>query len=79
MLKMIDAAPLSIFVTLSLLLGLAPFLPEPHLLEKIKMLQNGDLHKSIDIFDLVLHATPWGLLLIKLVLVFKSRQTMSEG
>jgi hypothetical protein len=78
MLKKIDSIPLPIFITLSLFLGLAPFFPEPHLLEKIMMLQNGELHKAIDIFDLVLHATPWCLLLLKLTLVFKSRQIIPE-
>lgn len=77
MLKMIDSVPLPIFITLSLFLGLAPFFPEPHLVEKIGMLQKGELTKAIDIFDLVLHATPWGLLLIKFALVVKSRQAVS--
>lgn len=76
MLKKIDSIPLPIFITLSLFLGLAPFFPEPHLMEKIRMLQNGELTKAIDIFDLLLHATPWTLLMIKLSLVFKSRQAV---
>jgi hypothetical protein len=78
MLKMIDSIPLPIFITLSVFLGLAPFFPEPHLFEKIRMLQNGELQKLIDIFDLLLHVTPWGLLLIKLSMVIKSRQAVSE-
>ena len=32
------------------------------------MLATGDLTKLIDIFDLVLHGTPWLLLGIKLIL-----------
>lgn len=51
---------------ISLLLGLAPFVPEPHLLEKLKMLMAGNLVKSIDIFDLVMHGTPVVLLVLKL-------------
>jgi hypothetical protein len=77
-LKKIDSIPLPIIITLSLFPGLAPFFPEPHLFEKIRMLQIGELTKPLDIFDLVLHAAPWCLLIIKLALVFRSRQSMPE-
>ena len=77
MLKMIDSMPLSILVVLSLTLGLAPFVPEPHLFEKIRMLYQGELKRPIDIFDLLLHATPWTLLFIKLGLLIK-RQGSSK-
>jgi hypothetical protein len=46
-------------------LGLAPFVPEPHLTEKINMLIDGTLTRPIDIFDLVMHSTPIVLLIIK--------------
>jgi len=49
----------------ALLLGLAPFSPEPHLWEKLKMLAAGELKRPIDIFDLVMHGAPLLLLLIK--------------
>jgi hypothetical protein len=49
-------------VPLTLLLGLAPFYPQPHLVEKIGMLMAGTLHRPIDIFDLVWHAWPGVLL-----------------
>jgi hypothetical protein len=42
------------------------------------MLQSGELHKPIDIFDLALHATPWVLLLVKLAIVNKSRPTIPK-
>ena len=57
-----------LLIVLCLTLGLAPFQPEPHLWEKLKMLAAGELVKPIDMFDLLLHATPWMLLLLKLVL-----------
>jgi hypothetical protein len=47
-------------------LGLAPFYPEPHLWEKLKMLAAGTLVRPIDIFDLFLHGVPVALLLLKL-------------
>jgi hypothetical protein len=53
---------------LCLSLGLAPFIPEPHLWEKLKMLASGALTKPLDIFDLLLHGTPWLLLVLKLLL-----------
>jgi len=50
----------------ALLLGLAPFVPEPHVLEKLRMLMAGELSKPMDIFDLVMHGAPWVLVLAKL-------------
>jgi hypothetical protein len=48
-------------------LGLAPFLPVPHVLEKLGMLLRGQLVRPIDWFDLVLHGSPWALLVGKAV------------
>ncbi|WP_212524572.1 RND transporter [Actibacterium sp. MT2.3-13A] len=62
----LDELPLGMAVILALTLGLAPFVPEPHLWEKLKMLAASELRRGIDIFDLLLHATPWLLLLAKL-------------
>ena len=47
-----------------LTLGLAPFNP-PHIVEKLQMLSQGTLSKPLDWFDLLMHATPWLLLLAK--------------
>ncbi len=54
-------------VPIAILLALAPFRPEPHLVEKLRMLVHGTLRRPIDVFDLVLHATPLALLAIRLV------------
>ena len=62
-----DRIPLSILMIAALTLGLAPFVPEPHIWEKLKLLVAGDLVKSVDIFDLLMHATPVLLLAAKLV------------
>ena len=51
---------------IAVVLGLAPFAPEPHLLEKLRMLVQGNLSRPIDIFDLFLHGTPVVLLILKL-------------
>jgi hypothetical protein len=71
----LDRQSLLLFVLLALTLGLAPFAPEPHLWQKLKMLAAGTLHKPIDIFDLMLHGTPWVLLFLKLyrMVIHRSR------
>ncbi|MDP3194544.1 RND transporter [Tabrizicola sp.] len=63
----LDQIPLSILILAALTLGLAPFFPEPHIWEKLKMLVAGDLVKPVDIFDLLMHAAPFVLLGLKLV------------
>lgn len=63
----LDEIPLIILVLACLLLGLAPFVPEPHIWEKLKMLITGTLNRPIDIFDLILHGTPFVLLILKLI------------
>lgn len=65
--KLIDQLPLSALLLIALTLGLAPFSPQPHVVEKLAMLFNGELSKPIDIFDLLMHGTPWVLLAIKIV------------
>ncbi|MCB1361518.1 MAG: RND transporter [Rhodobacteraceae bacterium] len=67
MLELLDRIPLAPLTLAALALGLAPFFPEPHLWEKLKMLAAGTLSRPIDIFDLVLHATPVLLLAAKLI------------
>ena len=49
-------------IPLVLLLGFAPFYPQPHIVEKMRMLMAGTLKKPIDIFDLFWHAWPFVLL-----------------
>lgn len=61
----LDKIPSSLLVIVSLTLGLAPYTPQPHLFEKIAMLLAGELVKPLDIFDLLLHASPVVLLLVK--------------
>ncbi|HEX9079626.1 MAG TPA: hypothetical protein VF795_08560 [Desulfuromonadaceae bacterium] len=55
-------------IPLVLLLGFAPFYPQPHIVEKIRMLMAGTLKRPIDIFDLFWHAWPFALLLYRIVL-----------
>jgi len=64
--KWLDRIPYTMLVPLAIFLALAPFTPEPHLWEKLKMLFSGTLSQSMDIFDLFLHGTPLLMLLLKL-------------
>jgi hypothetical protein len=65
--RLLDKLPLSLLVVLALTLGLAPFTPEPHVWEKLKMLAVGQLVRPVDVFDLLMHAVPWLLLAAELV------------
>ena len=64
--KWLDKIPYLFIAPLAIFLALAPFSPEPHLWEKLKMLSAGTLVRPIDMFDLFLHATPLVILLLKL-------------
>jgi len=67
MLKLIDRLSILPLTVAAIFLSLAPFSPEPHLLEKARMLVNGELNKPIDIFDLFLHSFLIVLLVIRLM------------
>ena len=67
MMGWIDRIPLKGLILVAVWLGIAPIVPEPHLIEKWRLLMQGALAKPIDIFDLVLHATPVVLLAAKLI------------
>lgn len=73
--KLLDQVPLSMLALAAMLLGLAPFSPEPHLVEKLRMLVQGGLTRPIDIFDLVLHGAAPLLLVAKLVRMTTQRGT----
>jgi len=65
--RWLDKIPLGMLVIGAVLLGLAPFAPEPHLWEKLKLLASGTLTRPVDIFDLVMHGSLPLLLVLKLV------------
>ncbi len=64
--KFLDKIPFRTAIIMTIFLGLAPFTPEPHVWEKLKMLVAGDLVKPIDIFDLLFHIAPGLVLLAKI-------------
>ncbi len=65
--KYIDRIPLLPLAIVAIFMSLAPFSPEPHLVEKLRMLANGELVKPIDIFDLFWHSFFIILLAIRLI------------
>jgi len=67
MFKFLDQIPYLPLLAVALLLGLAPFRPMPHIVEKLIMLKQGQLTRPVDIFDLFLHLAPLLLLLLKLI------------
>lgn len=66
MLRWLDKLPLTWLALVAGWLAVAPLFPEPHLVEKIRMLSQGTLVRAIDVFDLLMHALPLLLLVIKL-------------
>jgi hypothetical protein len=47
-------------------MAIAPITPEPHLVEKLRLLIQGGLVRPLDIFDLAMHAAPLFLVALKL-------------
>lgn len=68
----LENIPLGMLTVGALMLGLAPFAPQPHLLEKLGMLMDGSLSKPIDIFDLLMHGALPALLLAKVTCLLRA-------
>lgn len=77
--RVVDELPLPALVLVALLLGLAPYQPEPHLVEKLRMLFQGTLRKPIDIFDLIMHGTPVVLVALKIGRVVAARRRLRRA
>ncbi len=63
-----------------LTLGLAPFVPEPHIWGKLKWITGGGIGMNLmDYFDLFYHGFPW-LLLFRIIgmKLFKARNNYSK-
>ena len=64
-------SPFKFALLICLTLGLAPFVPEPHIWGKIKWLAGGAQGmQAMDYFDVVLHGAPWLYLVYVLTLYF---------
>ena len=63
-----------LWLLVSLTVGLAPFVPEPHVWEKLKWIFSGaDDMRPIDWFDLFLHGAPWVLLAYSVINKFANK------
>lgn len=71
--QFIDRFPLWLLIVLTLFMLGAPFAPEPHLVEKMRMLSEGTLSRPIDIFDVFWHLLPVALLAVKLARMKRNR------
>jgi len=63
----IDRIPFPLLIVITVFMLGAPFVPEPHLVEKMRMLGEGTLTRPLDVFDVFWHLLPASLLAIKLV------------
>ena len=63
----LDRIPMGLLALLALWLAVAPIVPEPHLIEKLRLLSQGALVRPLDIGDLLLHSVPLALLVVRLI------------
>lgn len=66
MMGWLDRFPRGWLIAIALWLAVASIVPEPHLVEKLRMLSQGTLTRPLDIFDLFLHSAPLVLLGVRL-------------
>jgi hypothetical protein len=75
MARWLSGLPWAVVLIACASLGLAPFAPVPHVVEKLGMLLRGQLVRPIDWFDLVMHGAPWALLIGKAIVAARRRPT----
>jgi len=63
----------------AVLLGLAPFYPEPHLLQKANMLLNGEALRPLDMFDIFWHAWPMLWLALRMFAPSTASCSINQG
>lgn len=71
--RWLERLPYPLLIAVAAFMLGAPFLPEPHLLEKARLLGEGRLTRPIDIFDVFWHLAPSLLLALKLIVAPRSR------
>ena len=63
--RWLDKIPYPLLIAAAIFMLGAPFVPEPHLVEKARMLAEGRLTRPLDIFDVFWHLLPAVLLGLK--------------
>ncbi len=76
--RWIDRIPMLWLVAIAVYLAGAPFVPEPHLVEKWRLLLQGLLIRPIDVLDLFLHTGPLLVLAIRLWRQAQRRQPTKD-
>ena len=71
--RWLDRIPFYLLIPITVWMAIAPISPEPHLVEKLRLLSQGLLTRPVDIFDLLLHTTPLLLLALKVWRIMKAR------
>jgi hypothetical protein len=71
--RWIDQIPLPLLILVAAWMGVAPLTPEPHLVEKVRMLFQGALTRPLDIFDLFIHTAPLAVLALRVWRLVKVR------
>ncbi|PHP65020.1 RND transporter [Zhengella mangrovi] len=66
LLAAIRRIPWPTLILMAALIGGAPFVPEPHLIEKARWLVEGHPFRPVDWFDIAWHSWPLLLIAIKL-------------
>ena len=72
---LIDKLPTFPTVVVGLWMGLAPFMPEPHLVQKFYMLINNEPFKLIDVFDVFMHGGIAAIAVLKVWRIMQARNT----
>ena len=73
--SLLNKIPLHWLALIAGWLAVAPIFPEPHLVEKLRMLLAGTLVRPLDIFDLLMHTLPLLLLAWRLLRWYRLRNT----
>ena len=76
--RWLDRIPLYLLILVAAWMAVAPINPEPHLVEKARMLMLGTLTRPVDIFDLLYHLMPMVLLALKVWRLMKVRLLRAE-
>lgn len=71
--RWLDSIPFYLLIPIAAWMAIAPITPEPHLVEKRRMLSQGTLTRPIDVFDLLWHTAPMVLLALKAWRFMKAR------
>jgi hypothetical protein len=78
--KSISKKPMILALVASLTLGLAPFVPEPHVIGKWRWLLGGaNGMQPMDWFDLILHTTPFVLFIYFTISYFLEKRKAKEN